>query len=29
MGTSRQLAQSEEDDLFEPTIVKGKQLETR
>jgi regulator of chromosome condensation len=29
MGTSRQLAQTEEDDLFIPTQMMGKQLETR
>ena len=29
MGTSLQLAQTEEDDLFEPTEMTGKQLESR
>ena len=29
MGTSKQLAQREEDDLWEPEVMEGKQLETR
>ncbi|CAH1773702.1 unnamed protein product [Owenia fusiformis] len=29
MGTSKQLAQTEDDDCFEPTILQGKQLENK
>lgn len=29
MGTSRQLAQKEDDDLWAPELMEGKQLETR
>ena len=29
MGTSKQLGQSEEDDVYEPVLMTGKQLESR
>ena len=29
MGTSKQLGQTDEDDLYEPTQIAGKQLENR